>query len=420
METFCLLPPEIQVLTLYFLENEALDRLFELSSLLRDGPVDSPYLMLQHQALWAKYYRTNLVMLNSEEFQKFSLEELEYLVENDLIISPSEITVVLFDFTDYTNSVSFLYTMFRKYFPQLKRFTRNFSVQLLLVESVPVENTLLKLLFEPLCSSEYNVNWFTIKYHPGMGKKARDPGSLRFQPKELLQPGNEIAITNLQLHLFNSTHLLKHLVDESGCFYCSNLKSLDLSFNNITDHILETLRLPALLEHLNLSNNLLKIVTNRTFKFHHLNNLKSLNLSNNNIMKLELHDHQSTEHDSHYALEQINLAGNLLTGYRCLSECNLFREVRYIDLSKNLIENLTPFPFLAVMIDVSGNYFALHGHQMVGVFPRGLRKLCVSAAMPTDQCYGEFARFLILEAELWNLVELQICGVNRELPREVL
>lgn len=137
-------------------------------------------------------------------------------------------------------------------------------------------------------------------------------------------------------------------------------------------------------------------------------------------MKLELHDHQSTEHDSHYALEQINLAGNLLTGYRCLSECNLFREVRYIDLSKNLIENLTPFPFLAVMIDVSGNYFALHGHQMVGVFPRGLRKLCVSAAMPTDQCYGEFARFLILEAELWNLVELQICGVNRELPREVL
>lgn len=420
MELFFALPPELQTLVLKYLDHEDLDRLFELPSLLRQTAFRSPYLELQHQALWAKYYRSNLVMLNSDEFRKFSLEELEYLIERGIMIAPAEITVVLFDFTDYKNSVSFMYTMFKRYFPHLRRFTRNFSVQLLLVENVPLENTLLKLLFEPLCSGEYNVNWFTIKYHPGMGKRSRENGSLHFNANDLLQPGNEIAITNLQLHLFNSSNLLKHLVDDSGCFYCSNLKSLDLSFNNITDSILETLKLPSSLEHLNLSNNLLKIISNRTLPYRDLGQLRSLNLSNNNIMKVELQDYLGFENDPPYSLELVNLAGNLLAEYRGIFGCKFFERIKRIDLSKNLLERVTPFPELVISIDVSGNYFALHGHQMVGVFPRGLRRLCVSAAMPTDQCYGEFARFLIQEAELWNLGELQICGVNRELPREVI
>lgn len=418
METFFSLPAELQTLVLKYLAGEDLDRLFELPDLLRQDGFRSPYLVIRHQALWAKYYRQNLVMLNSDEFRKFSIPELLYLIQQDIVIAPSEITVVLFDFTDYKNLVSFMYTMFRRYFPYLKRFTKKFSVQLLLVENVPLENTLLKLLFEPLCSGEYNVNWFTIKYHPGMGKRVRENGPLQLNVNELFQSGSEIAITNLQLHLFNSNNLLKHLVDESGCFYCRNLKSLDLSYNNITDTILETLRLPTSLEHLNLSNNLLKIINNRTLPYRHLTALKSLNLSNNNIMKIELQNYSEFDGPM-YSLQLVNFAGNLIADYRRIFSCKLFERVKRIDLSKNLLEKITPFPELVVSIDVSGNYFALHGHQMVGVFPRGLRRLCVSAAMPSDQCYGEFARYLIQEAELWNLGELQICGVNRELPREV-
>lgn len=419
MEAFFHLPAELQTLVLKYLEEEDLDRLFELPALLRQGAFCSPYLALRHQALWAKFYRKNLVMLNSEEFRRFSLQELEYLMEQDIVIAPSEITVVLFDFTDYKNSLSFMYTMFKQYFPHLRRLTRNFSVQLLLVENVPLENTLLKQLFEPLCSGEYNVNWFTIKYHPGMGKRTRANGPLHFDVNELLQSGNEIAITNLQLHLFNSNNLLKHLVDDSGCFYCRNLKSLDLSFNNITDTILESLRLPGSLEHLNLSNNLLKIINNRTLPYRHLTELRTLNLSNNNIMKVELLNYALFEGQM-YNLQLVNLAGNLIADYRNLCECTFFERVKRIDLSKNLLERITPFPQLVLSIDLSANYFALHGHQMVGVFPRGLRRLCVSAAMPTDQCYCEFARYLIQEAELWSLGELQICGVNRELPTEVM
>lgn len=418
MEAFFSLPYELQTLVLTNLENADLDRLFELPKLLHEGAFCSPYLTLQHQALWAKYHRQNLVFLNSAEFRKFTLRELEYLIKNGIVISPAEITVVLFDFTDYSNSVSFMYTMFNQYFGHLRKFTDRFSVQLLLVENVPLENSFLKLLFEPLRLSEFSVNWFTIKYHPGLGKRSREGGALQFSPDDLLQVGSEIAITNLQLHLFSSSNLLKHLVDDHGCFYCRNLESLDLSYNGITELVLGNLHLPASLRHLNLSNNLLNTVSNRTFLYGHLHQLRSLNLSNNNIMSFELRD--TEDNGEPYVLELVNLSGNLLADCNTLFQSRLFEQVKQIDLSNNLLENVAPFPPLAVSIDISGNYLHLHGHQMAEVLPRGLRRFCVSAAMPNDNCYAEFAKILIQEAGLWSLSELLICGVHREIPREVM
>lgn len=248
MEILFRLPRELQTHTLSFLSGCDLDRLLELPDL-EAGVQNDPYLSFRHQGLYAKYKDQSLVMSNEIGFETFTLAQLEYLIHHRIVISPKEITFVLFDFTNYTNSVAFMDSMM-KYLPVLEKFTRNFNIQLMLVENVSLDNLLLKSFFEPFFTGEYNVSSFTIKYHPGSGKHMGSRNNMSMGLAQILTTGTEIAVENLQLHLFNSSNLLGHLVDHSGCFYCNNLRTLDLSFNNLTDWHMKDIQFSSLLEHL--------------------------------------------------------------------------------------------------------------------------------------------------------------------------
>lgn len=427
MDILLLLPVELQTHVLTLIPGSDLDNLFGLQKLIRAscGPQDcDPYTQLCYQAIYAKHHNRNLIMLNHKEFETLSILELEFLISHDILIAPREITFVLFDFTDYDSSISFMYSIFEKYFSSLTRFTKSFLIQLLLTNDIPLENSLLKLLFEPLCSGEFNVNWFTIKYHTAVHRSnakdtVDDVGNLlRFSVADFLQPGREIAVSNLKLHLFNTSSYLKHFVDESGCFYCQNLQSLDLSFNSLTDAALQEFHFPELLEHLNLSNNLLTDIRTSSFPHIALTNLKSLNLSNNNIMRFDLRDTPNSPRYQ-YRLESLNLAGNILNSYSNMFDCLFFAKLKHVDISKNMLDHLSPFPPLLVSIDVSGNYLSFGASELMNKFPAGLHRLAISAPVPDEEWFDNFTRHLVHNAGLNNLRILEICGVDREVPFEM-
>lgn len=396
MDTFFRLPSELQSHVLTQLAAPDLDRLFQLDLLAH--ALREPYLIVRHAALWAKHHRRSLVMSNDVALSNFAVGELRYLVEHDLVVSPRDLTFALFDFTNYRSLLTFACTLFDRYLPYLHRCTREFNIRLILVENVSVDNVLLRRLFRPLRTLDINVRCFTIKYLPAFGQAEPRPSDMAF---DLAQCSDEIAVENLSLHLFNSTHLLKHLVNSSGCFYCDSLRTLDLSYNGLSDRHLRNIVFPPRLECLNLSNNSLLVL----FPLRTLVHLVELDLSNNNLMRIE--PPQWAGCDDTYALRKLNLSGNLISNYAAMFRCPFFAGVDTLDLSRNLLEGVSAFPLLVRNLDVSGNYFVIAPEIVRGVFPRSLERLCVSNS---SGCSEEFARLLVHHGELWLLRELRICG----------
>lgn len=401
---FFRLPPELRQLTLQFLPDHDLDVLFQLHHLLQ--PPDA-YLIVRNQALAARYHRLKLVMSNDRNLGNFTLADLQYLIENRIFIQPADITFAVYDFTNYPVLVEYMRSLFREYLPYLVKFTTDFNIRLILTENVTLDNSLLRFAFEPLCSPQYNVNWFTIKYLPGTGRTTRE-NSVEMDLNLLLASTNEICIENLQLHLFSSSNLLKHLVDTDGCFYCENLRTLDLSYNNLTEWSLRNLKFPETLQLLNLSNNQLHHLSNSNFQHRNLTNLKVLNLSNNNLRKVELHDYR--EAAGPYQLEHLDLSGNILSEYGGMFQSSFFANLKSVNLSLNLIEKVSSFPSLVTSIDLSGNYLDLNFCDVKRVFPSGLRKLCVGSS-------GDI-RQVIEDAGLWDLEVLDVCS-GRQCPCQV-
>lgn len=151
---------------------------------------------------------------------------------------------------------------------------------------------------------------------------------------DLILANTEIVVETLLLYLFNTNNLLKYLISNNGCFCCHSLRVLYLSFNHLIDSQLATVEFPAGLKRLNLSNNQLQYSTNRTFAFQNLSNLRTLDLSNNNIMSIDIRNTAAVAPD--YALTEVNLSGNFLNSYFTLSECVFFKKLRNLDLSRNL------------------------------------------------------------------------------------
>lgn len=418
MEAFFLIPPELQQHTLTFLESHELDVLFGLDNLQPTHPRSnkcSAYTRIRHLALIAKFYGKPLILSNDPTLATISFSELDYLLIHKLGIRPSEITFALYDFTNYEKTLAFTNVLFGRYLNILQCFTHNINVRLILVENIPLQNTFLKSLFQPLCCAHLNVT-FTIKYSPGAGRNVR---SLQLNELELgvaqfLQENTEIAVHSLLLHLFDSSNLIKHLVADNACFLCHGLRVLNLSYNHLTDAHLSAVQFPAGLEHLNLSNNQLQNLSNRTFAYEGLTCLRSLDLSNNNIMSINLRDPASIEQD--YALRQVNLTGNILSSYSFLKGSSFFRQIDEVDLSRNLLEVLTPFPPYVKKLNITGNYFSYVPGTFENVFPNGLEILKISYFLRSEGVdeflFQNITNALMKESLLESLKELYICGCS--------
>lgn len=113
-------------------------------------------------------------------------------------------------------------------------------------------------------------------------------------------------------------------------------------------------------------------------------------------MRVELHDYRVA---GPFNLELLNLSGNILVSYSNSFGCMFFDKLKSIDLSRNLLELLTPFPKQVLSLDLSGNYFAMHLDKIKGIFPKNLTLLCVSASLASAPC-GDLARILNQDGEL--------------------
>lgn len=151
---------------------------------------------------------------------------------------------------------------------------------------------------------------------------------------DLILANTEIVVETLLLYLYNTSNLLKYLIGNNGYFCCHSLWVLCLSFNHLIDSQLATVEFPAGLKRLNLANNQLQYSTNRTFVFQNLSNLRTLDLSNNNIMSIDVRNTAAVAPD--YALTEVNFSGNFLNSYLTLSERVFFKKLRNLDLSRNL------------------------------------------------------------------------------------
>lgn len=402
---FFALPHELQQLTLQFLSLNDLDRLFELPAL-SHSISSHPYLIVRHQALAAKYASESLVLSNDVNLATIGFDQLDYLISHRIFISPKDVTLAVFDFTNYSCSIAYIRTVFSTYLPVLEKYTRNFRIRLILVESVALDNSFLRLLFEPFCSPLLNVNWFTIKYLPGFNKNHQHRSG-EMSLVHLINSASDIAIENLELHLFDSSNLVHHLVDTSGCFYCENLTTLDVSFNNLTEWSLASIKFPATLQHLNLSNNQLRELSNTSFHHQPLTSLRTLNLSNNNLMRIDLHDYRVGPNGP-YVLESVNMSGNILSDYDGIFKGLFFRGIKEVDLSLNMINKVSKFPASVTSIDLSGNYLRLNFDTINAIFPEGLRKLSLGSSGLF--CGDDTAKMMIQANGLRHLQELELCG----------
>lgn len=414
MEAFFSLPVEIQKHTLTFLEPCELDRLFSLASLqpLEPQSID-PYTQTRHLALAAKFHNKRVVLSNYAKLATISFQELDYLLAHSISISPSDITFAFFDFTNYNETFAFTKFLFERYLENLRFFTSNFNIRLILVENVPLENNFLKSIFQPLCCGDLNV-LFTIKYAPGFAQDSRllRTNELEVSMAKLLGENSEIAVESLLLHLFDSNNLIKHFVADNGCFCCQGLRVLDLSYNNLTDLHLASVEFPPGLQHLNLSNNQLQLIDNNTFGYRNLTSLKSLDLSNNNIMNIRLKNIPGALQS--YQLSHLKLSGNILASYESLADCSFFENVRDLDLSRNLLDTLTAIIPRVRVLDLTGNYFALSTETVKNVFPPELEVLKISFSVPPEESSElsplKATDILIEEALLQSLKELYVCG----------
>lgn len=417
MEAFFSFPTELQQRTLTFLEPHELDLLFGLGQL-QPGQLPtkcSEYTRIRHLALVAKFHGKQIVLSNDPKLATISFAEIDYLLAHKLGICPSEITFAFHDFTNYEKTLAFTDVLFGRYLPVLQCFTPNISVRLILVENVPLQNTFLKSLFQPLCCAHLNVT-FTIRYSPAFGKcaRVRNLNELELDVALFLLANTEIAVQSLLLHLFDSTNLIKHFVADNGCFLCHGLRVLNLSFNHLTDAHLSSVQFPAGLEHLNLSNNLLQNISNSTFAYENLTSLRSLDLSNNNIMTVNLKDPASIEHE--YSLRRVKLTGNILSSYSFLRQLKFFQLIDEVDLSRNLLEVLTPFPLNLKRLDITGNYFSYVPGTFKNIFPSGLEILKISYFLRSEGVdeflFQNITDALMEESLLESLKELYVCGCS--------
>lgn len=365
MNLFFLFPVELMEKTLSYLSPDELTCKFDLDNLIYEKTFSS-YHQVRQIAFSAKYQGTHVTIsnMNINNSLQLSDSQLRYIITKEMTIRPREISLVLFD-CNSIYSYTYINFMLSHYLKKLKLFTNRFNFQLNIYgDNLIGTELLLNAIFQHFICCDCTVNWFAINYKTV--KQYNEFEKSLFSEKGYKNP----SIENLKLSLFNSSKLRVYFAyfKNHNCHLCHNLKTLDLSYNNIDDDFLARLYFPPLIQDLDLSNNNIYTLSD-SFNISNLNNLKKLDLSNNNLIKISISVGMSSK------LEVLVLSGNNLHNCNFLHK-PLFQNLVNLNLSRNLISNLANLPLSLKILDLSGNFLSsFFNEQTMNVFPESLVQL---------------------------------------------
>ncbi|KRZ98877.1 uncharacterized protein AC631_05365 [Debaryomyces fabryi] len=351
--------------TLSYLSPDELTCKFDLDNLIYEKTFSS-YHQVRQIAFSAKYQGTHVTIsnMNINNSLQLSDSQLRYIITKEMTIRPREISLVLFD-CNSIYSYTYINFMLSHYLKKLKLFTNRFNFQLNIYgDNLIGTELLLNAIFQHFICCDCTVNWFAINYKTV--KQYNEFEKSLFSEKGYKNP----SIENLKLSLFNSSKLRVYFAyfKNHNCHLCHNLKTLDLSYNNIDDEFLARLYFPPLIQDLDLSNNNIYTLSD-SFNISNLNNLKKLDLSNNNLIKISISLGMSSK------LEVLVLSGNNLHNCNFLHK-PLFQNLVNLNLSRNLISNLANLPLSLKILDLSGNFLSsFFNEQTMNVFPESLVQL---------------------------------------------
>ncbi|EGW33638.1 uncharacterized protein SPAPADRAFT_50493 [Spathaspora passalidarum NRRL Y-27907] len=389
------LPPELIQLTLSFLSPSEIDDLFEINEIFHDcQDRDDPYFQIRLIALQEYFSNRRLMLSNSYyllDYVEITLEQIKYLKRENIMVNPREISVFISDRLVTTDEVEFIKQLC---YDDLLQFvtswsTKKLKFQLELINTVGKEalSEVLMLVSSINCKLET----FLLKYN----------GKLPYVECDF-----SIDVNNLKLQLPGSPELLQD-INRNDCF--TNITSLNLSFNGISDYSLGQFKFPQSLVQLNLSNNLLTNVDDFNFNWKCLTKLESLDLSNNNIQHFNLHGRS----ENLYQLTQLKLSGNHLVTVPKLYNA-FFGNLRELDLSRNMLCCLHRFPGCLLKLSLRGNYLTQFHTQVQGdIFPKTLTHLDLShcrIGCQHELTTEEISNHLVSVEKLYNLSDLQIEG----------
>lgn len=362
-------------------------------------------------ALYERYYNQKLFLTNMPHFHStaaadslcLSSDDLDYLIKYQIYIKPKLISLIIyntgpFDCVEYANKML-------EYYQFIAHLTSEFNIQLVLIEHCSERES---AFINQISLLEIRVNWFAINHRGSLAKSIRNPTSNEEQGILAGESPSRLSARNLKINLFNASSLVSQVELKKNTSLWLNLKMVDLSYNNIDDYWLAQIDLPETVEVLNLSNNSLRRIASYNFRLTTLPNLKELILNNNNITSISFCEAQrhvtatgggpNTFSHPFTSLTKLSLMGNHLFDTKFLLDPCL-RRLKQVDLSRNLISQLSHFPPAMTHIDLSGNYLTrFFSHAEWHLFPcpnlahLNLENCKISATTEDDLSWARFLR----------------------------
>ncbi|OBA19277.1 outer arm dynein light chain 1 [Metschnikowia bicuspidata var. bicuspidata NRRL YB-4993] len=389
MESFLSFPPEIQTHVLCFLSQRELTFLFDLECLFKSLSVQkltrtnftgNELGSLEQQALFAMFHRKPLLLSNEFASKSMPLCHLRALIDLGVHITPSEVNIHVHDFTDYDGSFSIWDCFSPSLFQFLLRLSSNINVELVVWEDIPLDPDIMRAWFKPLIEHGIALSSCKIRHLSVFGLASPRPTEVSSEHRIVKDIGT-IKPMSLYLNFLGPFEAFRSLASTGLCISLDNIRCLDLSYNQLSDMEFRSLRLPGSLEELNLSNNSMSVFDSESFPFEELPLLKSLDLSNNNIMRLDICQPRA---DVSSSVKRLNLSGNFLCKYSQLFSGHIFANLEELDLSHNLISQVSTFSMSMKSVNLAGNYITTQPGAYALYFPKSLEILGIDQLLVRD------------------------------------
>ncbi|GEQ68170.1 hypothetical protein JCM33374_g1837 [Metschnikowia sp. JCM 33374] len=317
------------------------------------------------------FYKKPLLLSNDFASKSMPLCHLRQLIDMGIHITPSEVNINVFDFTDFEGSFSLWECFSASLFQFMSRLDSRFNIELVLWENVPLDTNLLRAWLDPLIKHGIEVTNCKIRYSSSLGfvpSRNTEP----FNDYKIIEDTGAMSVENLHLNFFGPSEICRQLSPQKPCINLDSIQYLDLSFNQLTDMDLRSIQFPKALKELNLSNNSISVFDSESLPFETLSELKILDLSNNNIMRLDI---CSPRDQICSSVQVLNLSGNFLSTYSPLFGGPLFSGLQEIDLSHNLISQLSGFTESLKRVNLTGNYITKQPEPSALCFSKNLEVL---------------------------------------------